>query len=769
MALAPGVRLGPYEIVSALGVGGMGEVYKARDTRLDRTVAIKVLPEHVASNPELKQRFEREAKTISSLNHPHICTLYDVGREGDTDFLVMEHLEGETLAQRLTKGALPLDQALQTAIQIADALDKAHRQGITHRDLKPGNIMLTKTGAKLLDFGLAKLGPGGPAGAVGLTDAPTISSPLTGAGSILGTFQYMAPEQLEGREADARTDIFAFGAVVFEMVTGKKAFEGKSQASLISAIMKDEPRPMSALQPVSPAALDRVVKKCLAKEPDRRWHSAHDLHDELQWLSDAGSQVGLITPAATGPPGIGWRRALPWAAGALAVGVLLAIATARFDLVEPSGQAPLVFSEVPPEGTEFVAAPSPSPRDRYLAMRVSDEEGVVRIWVRPLDVERAQALEGTEGASLMIWSPDEEELVFYAGAELRRISRQGGPIRLVAVMDDIEPVGGGLWSEGGDIIVFSRSRGVVRVPAAGGTARSIMQQEGTEYRSLRLVPSEEQMIFTEFGGEEPGLYMANVDGGERVQLASGDIDFVRAVAPDLLVYIQRGVMVAHRLDRARRTLDGDPFPIAEQTGPELTRDSADRFRNSYDSGGSTLVFMPEAGASARLVWFDRQGNRVATDGSEGLYEEVSLSMDGQRLLFVRADPATGNRDLWVKRLTQETADRVTFDEGTDHNVTFAPDGMRVAWESHGEGELNVMRQPVDGSAPSTLVRRWGRAGGVTDWSPDGRFILYWSQDGETGSNLWAIPVEGNEEPTLVVDSPFNIRSGQFSPEGRLLA
>ena len=302
MALAPGVRLGPYEIVSALGAGGMGEVYKARDTRLDRTVAIKVLPEHVASDPALKQRFEREAKTISSLNHPHICTLHDVGNQDGVDFLVMEHLEGETLAQRLTKGALPLDQALRTAIHIADALDKAHRQGIVHRDLKPGNIMLTKTGAKLLDFGFAKLRPTGAPGAVGLSAAPTISSPLTGAGTILGTFQYMAPEQLEGQEADSRTDIFAFGAVVYEMVTGKKAFEGKSQASLIAKILEHDPAPMSSLEPVTPTALDHVVKTCLTKDPDGRWQAAGDLGRQLQWIAEAGSQVGVPTPAATSRP-----------------------------------------------------------------------------------------------------------------------------------------------------------------------------------------------------------------------------------------------------------------------------------------------------------------------------------------------------------------------------------------------------------------------------------------------------------------------------------
>ena len=282
MPISPGTRLGPYEIVAAIGAGGMGEVYKARDTRLDRTVAIKVLPEHVAADPDLKQRFEREAKTISSLNHPHICTLYDIGSQDGIDFLVMEYLEGDTLAQRLEQGALPLDQALQVAIEIADALDKAHRQGITHRDLKPGNIMLTKAGAKLLDFGLAKLKPVG----IGTDSAlPTMSAGLTAEGAILGTLQYMAPEQLEGSDVDARTDIFAFGTTVYEMVTGSKAFTGKSQASLIGSILKDEPSPLTELQPVSPPALDRVVKKCLAKDPEARWHSAHDLHDELQWVA----------------------------------------------------------------------------------------------------------------------------------------------------------------------------------------------------------------------------------------------------------------------------------------------------------------------------------------------------------------------------------------------------------------------------------------------------------------------------------------------------
>ncbi len=320
MSLTPGTKLGPYEILAPLGAGGMGEVYKAKDARLDRTVAIKVLPAHVASHPEVRQRFEREARAVSSLNHPHICTLHDIGSENGIDFMVMEHIEGDTLADRLKKGALPLDQALRYGIEIADALDKAHRQGVVHRDLKPGNIMLTKSGAKLLDFGLAKLQHGPQEGAPDLSSLATEAKSLTEKGAILGTFQYMAPEQLEGNEVDARTDIFAFGAVLYEMVTGRKAFEGKSQASLIGAIMNSEPQPMSELQPVSPRSLDWSVKRCLSKDPDDRWQSARDLMAELGRIAEGGSEAGLSAPITDKGP----RGRLLWGVAGLLLGALVA-------------------------------------------------------------------------------------------------------------------------------------------------------------------------------------------------------------------------------------------------------------------------------------------------------------------------------------------------------------------------------------------------------------------------------------------------------------
>src|SRR6202790_2460025 len=320
MAILPGRRLGPYETLSAIGAGGMGEVYKARDTRLNRIVAIKVLPAHLADRTELRERFEREARTIASLSHPHICTLHDIGQQDGIDFLVMEYLEGEPLAQRLLKGPLPIQLVLQYAIEIADALDKAHRKGITHRDLKPGNIMLTKSGTKLLDFGLAKLKQEVAPANVHLSQLPTANEPLTAQGTIVGTLQYMAPEQLEGREVDARTDIFAFGAVVYEMTTGKRAFEGKSQASVISAIMSSDPAPMTSLQPMTPPALDRVVKRCLAKETDERWQSANDLTNELKWIAEGDSQIGLApTTSAKGVRTLEWR-ALMLGVGALVLG-----------------------------------------------------------------------------------------------------------------------------------------------------------------------------------------------------------------------------------------------------------------------------------------------------------------------------------------------------------------------------------------------------------------------------------------------------------------
>ncbi|HSP93791.1 MAG TPA: protein kinase, partial [Thermoanaerobaculia bacterium] len=446
MTLAPGTRLGPYEILSPLGAGGMGEVWKARDTRLERTVAVKVLPQHLSSSPEVRQRFEREAKAIAQLSHSHICALYDVGREGETEYLVMELLEGETLSQRLAKGPLPLEQTLRYGVEIADALDKAHRQGIVHRDLKPANVMLTKSGVKLLDFGLAKgFEPAASRGS--LTALPTQAA-LTQEGTILGTFQYMAPEQLEGKDTDARTDIFALGATLYEMATGRKAFSGTSQASLISAIMQSDPPPISAVQPMSPPALDRVVKTCLSKDPDERWQSAGDLRSELKWIAAGGSAAGIPAPVAAPKKG----REVLWQAIALAAAAA-AIALAALLIRDARRPRPVFHSSIAaPEGTAFWLeenGPGPaalSPDGRQLAFAAADAQGRVALYVRSIASGETRPIPGAEGAQYPFWSPDSRSIGFFAAGKLKTIAAAGGPPFSVCAAGEGK---GGSWNSSG--------------------------------------------------------------------------------------------------------------------------------------------------------------------------------------------------------------------------------------------------------------------------------------------------------------------------------
>src|SRR5579864_339118 len=433
MPLDRGDRLGPYEILAPLGAGGMGEVYRARDTRLDRTVAVKVLPSHVANVPEARQRFEREARAISALNHPHICTLHDIGSQGGVDFLVMEFVEGENLSERLKKGPLAVEQALKYAIQIADALDKAHRQGIVHRDLKPGNLMITAGGVKVLDFGLAKVEERAT-GVSGGSLVQTLTTPLTGAGSIVGTLQYMAPEQLEGKEADARTDIFAFGAVLYEMLAARRAFEGKSQAGLIVAIMEHEAPSVSAAVPAG-AALDRVVRRCLAKDPEERWQTARDLAFELQSVGDQPAAASAAVNVKRS------REYAAWAAAALFLlaGVLLAVT----HLSERTPEQRVIRFEVPaPENATFVGAAAVSPDGRRLAF-VARDSGGTRLWIRELDSFTARPLAGTEGARSPFWSPDSRYLGFGADGRLKRIEASGGPTQVVC---SAPAVAGATWN-----------------------------------------------------------------------------------------------------------------------------------------------------------------------------------------------------------------------------------------------------------------------------------------------------------------------------------
>ena len=552
MPLSPGTTLGPYEIQSQLGAGGMGEVYKATDTRLDRTVAIKVLLAHVADDPDLKQRFEREAKTISSLNHPHICTLHDIGEQDGIDYLVMEYLEGETLAARLTKGALPLDQALRYGVEIADALDKAHRKGITHRDLKPGNIMITKAGTKLLDFGLAELREP-KAAVISPSERETRRASLTGEGTILGTLQYMAPEQLEGKDADARTDIFAFGSIVYEMITGKEAFTGESQASLIAAILDSQPTPMSTLQPMSPPALDRVVRKCLGKDPEDRWQDVRDATDELKWVAEAGSQAGLAVPAAGPPRG---QSRLAWGVAAVVTVLAVALAVAYLNRA-PAETATSRFSVLAEAGV--VRGPALSPNGRQLAFTVGRQ-----LWIRPLDSLESRAIPGTEGAQAPFWSPDGRSIGFFTLTELRTVDPTGGPPQTVCAVPGI----GGTWNQD-DVIVLGQFGGeLLRVPAAGGEPTPVTTLDETRQEMGHLWPQflpdgEHFLFFAQGAAEQEGIYVGSLESGVTPSLLLRTDRMARYAAPGYLLFGRGQSLMAQPLDVERLALTGDPVRVVD--------------------------------------------------------------------------------------------------------------------------------------------------------------------------------------------------------------
>ena len=568
MTLPAGSRLGPYEILSAVGAGGMGEVYKARDVRLDRTVAVKVLPASLSENPAFRQRFEREAKAISQLSHPHICTVHDVGNEDGVEYLVMEFLEGETLADRIARGPLPLDQVLRYGIEIADALEKAHRHGVVHRDLKPGNVMLTKSGVKLVDFGLAKLDLPAPGSvAASLSDVLTQGDMnLSAQGTIVGTLHYMSPEQLEGGEADGRTDIFGLGLLLFEMTTGKKAFTGKSPASLMAAILHTEPEPISSFQPTVPPALDRIVRTCLAKDPNDRFQTAHDVRLQLQWIVEGGSGVGLPAPVAAKRKS---REKLAWALVPVAA---LAAAAATLLVIRLTSEAPRIVrsSLLSPEKSSFAFDFGPmalSPDGRRVAF-VANSSGINRLWVQPLSGVSAQPLAGTDGASNPFWSPDSRFLGFFANRKLNKIEASGGPPQTLA---DASLGRGGSWNRDGVILFVPNSRDVVhRVSASGGSPSPVTKLDAgaseVSHRWPVFLPDGRRFLYLAQNGrgigEKNAIYAASLDGGERKLLFNANTN-VAYTAPGHLLFYRERTLLARPFDPKSLRFTDEAFPVAE--------------------------------------------------------------------------------------------------------------------------------------------------------------------------------------------------------------
>jgi len=761
MTLSNGTRLGPYEVIEPLGAGGMGEVYRARDTRLDRTVAVKVLPGHLAGDPALRQRLEREAKALSSLSHPNICGLFDIGKQDDVDFLVMEHLEGETLAQRLSKGPLSTDELLRCSIQIADALDKAHRKGVVHRDLKPGNIMLTKAGAKLLDFGLAKATLGA-ATASGLSTTPTESRPLTTEGTLLGTFQYMAPEQLEGKEADARTDIFALGAVLHEMATGKRAFAGTSQASLIGSIMSSEPPPISTIQPLTPPAFDRVVKACLAKDPEDRWQTAHDVVLELQWILEGGSQAGLPAPVSARRR---HRERAAWVAFAVAA---LAAVLLAFGFVRRAPlPAPIVrFQIAAPEGFTFIGTPALSPDGRMIAFDGRGASGDVMVWIRSLDALAPRALAGTEGATRPFWSPDSRFLGFVAGGKLKKVDVTGGPPQTLA---DTPTGSDGSWSADGVILLDGRgSDPILRIPAAGGEPKPEVKSEITQNATgvgwPQFLPDGKHFLYVVVGQDNKSRLMVKaLDSAESKQVLETP-SRVQYVEPGYLLYVKEDTLVAQRFDVGRFELQGEAVPISEGLGIDAVG-----LAHFTASNGGTLAYRAGQTRNRRLVWVERSGKELDAVGDPAEWGDFWLSPDGKRLVVDRSERST-RADLWIRDLVRGTTTRFTFDPTTDRAPIWSPDGRSIVFSSNrkaGVPDLYVKDAAGTGEERELLVS--DRTKYAADWSRDGRMLLYWDLGKETDWDIWALPMQGEGKPFPVVQTKFSEFRPSLSPDARHMA
>jgi eukaryotic-like serine/threonine-protein kinase len=767
MQFTPGSRLGPYEITELIGVGGMGEVYKAKDLRLDRTVAIKVLSTELTGDPDARLRFAREARAIAALSHPHICPLFDVGQEGTTDFLVMEFLDGETLASRLTRGPLPIEQALQYAIETAEALAAAHGAGIIHRDLKPGNIILTRSGAKLLDFGLAKPRPGMPV--LGLTGIST-NRPLTGVGIKPGTLHYMAPEQLEGRDADARSDIFALGAVLYEMLTGRKAFEGSSQASVIARILETDPPPPSSLVTTLPPVLDFVVRTALAKMPEARWQSAHDVLLELRWIEQAraiGAPAGVRVPASRG-----W-----WWMAAGVAGVMLAATVLLLSLRPADPKRPPVrarFDITLPEtlGFDWPDWPVIAPDGQRLAF-TARVGGRRQLWIRDLD-GTVQPVADTAGAGFAFWSPDSRSIAFVAGRKLKRVDLGGGP---PVVLADSYSVSRGSWSGTGLILFVPRPNGPIYVvPDTGGASRAVTSLDAargeTSHQFPRFLPDGRHFLYA-VAGQQPGVYAASIDGGPPKAVLRS-FTAVSYTAEGYLLFHRQQNLMAQPFDTTSLELRGTAVNVADSV--------AGGAFSASDEG--TLAYRPGAGSEMALVWIDREGRRLGQAGAPAQYQQVTLSPSGRQAAVQRVDAETGNPDIWVVELATGIASRLTLDPAMDGDPVWAPDERGIAFTSFRTGKGSAFfwdlvsgkeRELIDLSAPtaagtsgptqSLAPARIPEGIAVDDWTADGRWLIVRT----FGKAIYAVPLHGDRTPKLLADTSYVEDQTQVSPDGRWVA
>jgi eukaryotic-like serine/threonine-protein kinase len=751
----------------------MGEVYRAKDTRLDRTVAVKILPSHLSDDPEAKQRFDREARAISSLNHPNICTMHDVGHQDGIDFLVMEFLEGETLADRLQTGPLSTELVLKYGVQICEGLERAHKSGVIHRDLKPGNVMLTKTGAKLMDFGLAKSTSDGlaPASSLTVTMAKTsVDQPLTAQGTVVGTFQYMSPEQTEGKEADARSDIFAMGALLYEMVTGQRAFTGKSQASIVAAILASEPPPISVAQPMTPPALAQVVKTCLAKDPEERFQTVHDLKLQLKWIAEASSSQ-LAAPAQVRARRAVQKRTLLIAA---AVGWFVAAAALAGFLFSRNqteeARRPLTASWLAPPDYDFSTvnpgAPALSPDGTKLAFLTGDQTDT-KLWIRDVPTGTVHALEETDRPHYPFWSPDNKNIGFFSAGKLKKVALAGGPVQ---VLCDAPEGRGGSWSQRG-IIIFTPNifEPLYKVAEGGGTPEKITDvQPGWTNRNPYFLPDGDHFLYVSRqaaggSGSVGGVYGASLSGEKPRQILErgSNVQF----SDGYLLYLRETVLVAQRFDPKSLHLSGDAKPVAEKLDYWNPRDLA-----AFTAAHGTLVFRHGSLQKTQPMFVDRAGKELARFGEPALYSSPQPSNDGSLVGFVRTDADTGRGDVWIADTKRNTISRSTFADAS--NITFAisPDSTQLVISTiAGAVTGDLWIQPLSGSGTPQKLERPLNFVSVISWAPGGRYLFFWLQDNATRQDIYYVDLNSDRKLIPFLRSPANENGAALSPNNKWLA
>jgi len=805
MALSSGTKLGPYEILAPLGAGGMGEVYRARDTRLERTVAIKILPQHLSSSQDLRQRFDREARAISSLNHPRICTLHDVGHQDGADFLVMEYLEGETLAERLRKGALPVREAFKIAIEVCEALDAAHRAGMVHRDLKPSNIMLTKGGAKLMDFGLAKpsvAGSGGSQGAVLLSAAATVSgpspmSPLTATGQVLGTIQYMSPEQIEGKEAGARSDIFTFGAVLYEMVTGKRAFEGQSQLTVASAILEKDPPPMKQAAQGVPAGLERTIAICMAKDQEQRWSTAHDVLLQLKMLAsaEAGSSEAVATRAsARAMAGVALLALLAGAGGVAILARWTRPAqqsgpAMRFSIAFPKEQPMALANPAPtlaiaPDGSAiaYVAALRPSRAsvgDVFsgppaaaggFVMRTEGDmagsEAAVALYVRRMDQSAPERVPGSEEALNPFFSPDSQWLGWFARGAMKKAMLKGGAPITVSDVTTIY-MGGAYWAPDG--FIYFTPADLMRIPAAGGKAEMVAKVDTTKdanYQSPQLLPGGKAVLLTRrplniTAYDQAVIFAYRLDTHESVTLVEGG-SAGKYLPSGHLLYARGGSFFAAPFDAAKLRVLGPPVEVLR--GGMFSENSGNATLDVSDNG--TLAYAPGGLMqydNVEVVGLNRSGAVRVLSPKPRAVAEPAVSPDGQNIaLTIRA----ANDDIWLLNPGRGAYTRFTFAGGDNQVAIWSGDGSHVIY-SRANRTRNLFWKPVNGGPEERLTT--GDTVQLPDsTTPDGKLLAFTQWTG-ANADIYVLPLDGAHTPRPLIATRFNEQDGKFSPDGRWLA